>query len=212
MKAAILMLAIFAFVGAGGDLAWGETHDIVRLQDIQVLTFTHGKMTTGRRSSPVQQIKCVGECAQGQFTPSVVQCYNRGGDGRDVQWECKSDMDNCFRFGDVVEVTCEGFDYPEGPHILAGSCALQYTMDLTMEGRIKQEKAGMISFLLLLFIVVLDALGFYAGLNPFQRSWLLNFEGLCIWSYYYVFGFLSIHLWLTLVGITMRIGITIFVL
>jgi len=142
MKAAILMLAIFAFVGAGGDLAWGETHDIVRLQDIQVLTFTHGKMTTGRRSSPVQQIKCVGECAQGQFTPSVVQCYNHGGDGRDVHWECKSDMDNSFRFGDI-EVMCEGFDYPEDPHILAGSCALRYTMDLTMEGRIKQEKAEM---------------------------------------------------------------------
>jgi len=201
MKAAALMLAMFAFVEAGGDLAWGETHDRVWLPDIQVLTLTHGKMTTGRRSSPVKQIKCVGECAQGQFKPSVVQCYNRGGDGRDVQWECKSDMDNSFRFGDV-EVVCEGFDYPEDPHILAGSCALQYTLDLTMEGRIKKEKAEMIANLLALFIVVLDTFGFSAGLNRFQMKWLLNFEGFCICMYLYVFGFLTNHLWLTLFGTT----------
>lgn len=46
--------------------------DSVRLSDIQVLTLYHGKMTAGRRSSPVQQLKCVGGTAGCKaFTPKV---------------------------------------------------------------------------------------------------------------------------------------------
>jgi len=131
MKAATLLLAMFAFVG--GALAWGETHDRVRLQDIQVLTLKHDKMTTGRRSSSVKQLKCVGRSAQCQFTPSVMQCYNRNGEGWDVQFECKGYMDNSFRFGEI-EMMCEGFDYPEDHYIVAGSCFLEFTLDFTMKG------------------------------------------------------------------------------
>jgi hypothetical protein len=32
-------------------------------------------------------------------------------------------MDNAFRFGKVM-VTCEGFDYPDDPYILKGSCGV----------------------------------------------------------------------------------------
>ena len=39
------------------------------------------------------------------------------------QWECKTDMDNAYRFGQV-EVSCEGYDYPEDPYILKGSCGV----------------------------------------------------------------------------------------
>ena len=39
------------------------------------------------------------------------------------QWECKADMDNSYRFG-KVEVYCEGYDYPEDPYILRGSCGV----------------------------------------------------------------------------------------
>ena len=38
------------------------------------------------------------------------------------------------RFGNV-EVVCEGYDYPDDPFILKGSCGLEYTLDYTMEGR-----------------------------------------------------------------------------
>ena len=58
----------------------------------------------------------------------MVQCYNRGSDGLDVQWECKTDMDNKYRFG-KISVSCEGYDYPNDPYILAGSCGLDYTID-----------------------------------------------------------------------------------
>ena len=39
------------------------------------------------------------------------------------QWECKTDMDNNYRFG-TVEVVCEGYDYPDDPYILKGSCGV----------------------------------------------------------------------------------------
>jgi len=113
---------------------WGSNDKKVRLQDVQVLTLHQGKMTTGRRSSPVPQLNCVGGSAKGIFNPQVVQCYNRGWDGMDVQWECKTDLDMDYRLGSV-NVICEGYDYPEDPYILAGSCGLEYTLELTQAGR-----------------------------------------------------------------------------
>ncbi|KAE9546359.1 hypothetical protein FO519_010429, partial [Halicephalobus sp. NKZ332] len=76
-------------------------HSKVRLKDVQTLTLNRGQYTTGRRNSPVPQLKCVGGSAQGQYTPAVVQCYNRGFDGVDVQWECKADMPREYAFGRV---------------------------------------------------------------------------------------------------------------
>ena len=43
-------------------------------------------MTNSRRTHPVPQLQCVGGSAGcSAFTPRVVQCYNRGSDGYDVQ-------------------------------------------------------------------------------------------------------------------------------
>lgn len=50
------------------------------------------------------------------------------------QWECKTDMDNAYRFG-RIEVSCEGYSHPADAHILKGSCGLEYTLELTAEGR-----------------------------------------------------------------------------
>lgn len=50
------------------------------------------------------------------------------------QWECKTDMDNAYRFG-RIEVSCEGYSHPSDPYILKGSCGLEYTLELTEEGR-----------------------------------------------------------------------------
>merc|ERR1712227_659937 len=110
-------------------LASGQMFKKVKLKDVDVLTLYQGKMTNGRRSSPVPQLSCRGGTAGcGAFVPEVVQCYNRGSDGLDVQWECKTDMDNKYRFG-KISVSCEGYDYPDDPYILAGSCGLDYTID-----------------------------------------------------------------------------------
>ncbi|XP_076462438.1 store-operated calcium entry-associated regulatory factor-like [Babylonia areolata] len=138
---AILFLAIVCTTTVAVG-AFGGHPDRVLLSDVSVLTLHKDKMTAGRRSSPVPQLTCVGGTAKGYYMPTRVQCYNRGSDGYDIQWECKADMDNAFRFGSV-EVTCEGYDHPNDPYILKGSCGLEFTLDLTEEGyqRYKQQKS-----------------------------------------------------------------------
>ena len=138
MKTLVLLLAPLLVAGWG----WGEQHQKIRLRDVQVLTLHEGAMTTGRRSSPVPQLSCVGGSGRGRgHEPRVVQCYNRGWDGRDVQWECKADMEGAVRLG-KVEVVCEGYDYPEDDFILAGSCGLEYSLELTKEGRDQDRHTG----------------------------------------------------------------------
>lgn len=121
-------------------IAWGGNEKVL-LKDIDVLTLYNGKMTKGSRSSPVPQLECIGggtaPCST--FKPRVVQCYNRGSDGIDVQWECKTDMDNAYRFGEI-EVSCEGYNYPDDPYVLKGSCGLRYNIDYTMEGHQQDRK------------------------------------------------------------------------
>merc|ERR1711963_930874 len=137
MKSIICVL-LLPLIVAG----WGQKYEKIRLRDVQVLTLRAGEMTTGRRSSPVPQLSCVGGSGAGRgWEPQVVQCYNRGWDGRDVQWECKADMEGTVRFG-KVEVICEGYDYAEDDYILAGSCGLEYTLELTREGKQQNSYSG----------------------------------------------------------------------
>lgn len=117
---------IALFVGPSN--CWGEKK--VKLKDVEVLTLYQGKYTTGRRSSPVPQLQCLGGSAGCYDAPSVVQCYNKGSDGQDVQWECKADMKTSQKFGSI-EVTCEGYDYADDSYILAGSCGLEYRLERT---------------------------------------------------------------------------------
>ncbi|KAF5889462.1 store-operated calcium entry-associated regulatory factor-like isoform X1, partial [Clarias magur] len=45
-----------------------------------------------------------------------------------------------------VEVSCEGYNSPDDPYILKGSCGLEYTLELTAEGRQKQGSSGFSGF------------------------------------------------------------------
>ena len=66
-------------------LGWGS-NDKIKLTDVKALTLHQGKMTNSRRTHPVPQLQCVGgSVGCSAFTPRVVQCYNRGFDGYDVQ-------------------------------------------------------------------------------------------------------------------------------
>ena len=40
-----------------------------------------------------------------------------------------------------MEVICEGYDYPDDPYILKGSCGLEYTLELTKEGHNRQSNS-----------------------------------------------------------------------
>jgi len=114
----------------------------VKLKDVDVLTLYRNKLTNGRRSSPIQQLQCRGGTAGCEaFIPDVVQCYNRGSDGLDIQWECKTEMPVEFKFG-KIQVSCEGYDYPDDPYILAGSCGLEYTIDRTSVNQKKSSYSG----------------------------------------------------------------------
>jgi len=164
--------------------AWGEK-DRVRLEDVEVITLTRGAWTNGRRSSPVPQLACVGGSGRWDFEqPELVQCYNRGTDGRSIQWECKAEMDNSLRFG-KVEVVCEGYDYPDDPYILVGSCGLEYHLELTKEGRERRAASGA---------------GWGGGwVDPsnsktydtdYQGSWLAFFFNICFFFFISIFIFI----------------------
>ena len=120
-------------------MAAGEaTHTRVLLGDIQTLTLKSGESTAGRRSSPIPQLNCVGGngrtlAHRKGALPSVVQCQNQGSDGTDIQWACTAELDAAFRLG-VTDVACEGYEYPNDPYVLTGSCGLEFTIELTPEG------------------------------------------------------------------------------
>ncbi|KAM7286708.1 store-operated calcium entry-associated regulatory factor isoform X1 [Ixodes scapularis] len=107
-----------------------HAHRKVKLSDVKTLTLSHGSYTTGRRSSPIPQLQCVGGSAGCTSLPPTVQCYNKGSDGIDIQWECKADLPKSLKFGHI-EVACEGYDYPDDPYILQGSCGLEYKLERT---------------------------------------------------------------------------------
>ncbi|XP_068448094.1 store-operated calcium entry-associated regulatory factor isoform X4 [Clinocottus analis] len=134
------VIVMLQFLLVGHIKSWD--HGGVLLRDVQALTLYKDRYTTARRSSPVPQLQCVGGSAGCQaYVPEVVQCQNKGWDGVDVQWECKSDMDNAYRFG-RIEVSCEGYSNPADALILKGSCGLEYTLELTEEGRRTSQGRG----------------------------------------------------------------------
>lgn len=61
------------------------------------------------------------------LTHGNFQCQNDGFDGYDVQWTCNANMPDNIEFGDI-EVSCEGFDFPEDPFVLVNSCGLEYSL------------------------------------------------------------------------------------
>lgn len=102
-----------------------DSQEKVLLKDVTALTFYDGRWTNGRRSQGVQQLKCI----KGDEThrPMRVQCTQTGWDGKDAQWACEAQLDDGYDLG-RIEVVCEGYDYPDDPYILTGSCGLEYEL------------------------------------------------------------------------------------
>uniref|UniRef100_A0A0L8GAH6 Store-operated calcium entry-associated regulatory factor n=1 Tax=Octopus bimaculoides TaxID=37653 RepID=A0A0L8GAH6_OCTBM len=105
----------------------------ILLKDVKVISLYQNQMTTARRLTPVPQLKCIGGSAGCQaFVPKQVHCYNKGLDGDNILWDCKTNMDKKYRFGHLA-ISCEGFDYSDDPYILAHSCGLEYTINNGVE-------------------------------------------------------------------------------
>ncbi|TMS32388.1 hypothetical protein L596_000234 [Steinernema carpocapsae] len=153
MKSSIILLALSALL----TTAVCE-HKKVLLTDVRALTLHKGQYTTTRRGSPVEQVKCVGGAAKNAFTLRLVQCYNRGTDGLEVQWQCTADMPTKYVFGQL-SVSCEGYNYPEDPYVLAGSCGLEYKLEYNPEYKgMKAAEDSNPLFYVFLFVIVLFAM------------------------------------------------------
>lgn len=69
-----------------------------------------------------------------------MRCTNQGSDydAEDIQWSCTASLAPEFKLGST-EVICEGFDSPDDPRVLKGSCGVEYRLVLTDKG---EEKYG----------------------------------------------------------------------
>ncbi|RII10071.1 hypothetical protein CUC08_Gglean006061 [Alternaria sp. MG1] len=114
--------------------------DKVKLANIQSLTLRKDQKTSARRVDPIPQLKCIGGSARGLYEPDVMRCKNSGSDydENSIQWTCTASLPEEFKLGST-DVICEGYDYPEDPYILKGSCGVEYRLILTEKG---QEKYG----------------------------------------------------------------------
>jgi len=130
--------ALLAASGAGALRS-----DKVKLSNIQSLTLRKGLQTSARRVDPIPQLKCVGGSARGLYEPEVMRCKNSGSDydENSIQWTCTASLPEEFKLGST-DVICEGYDYPEDPYILKGSCGVEYRLILTERGREKYGKGG----------------------------------------------------------------------
>jgi hypothetical protein len=98
----------------------------VRMNDVKHLVFRDGKLTESRRTSRIPQMQCIGGCYKG-FQPDTIHCGNIGSDGMNPVWKCKTNMPYKYKITDV-DINCEGYDYPDDPYILHGSCAIRYRL------------------------------------------------------------------------------------
>jgi hypothetical protein len=113
-------------------------HQKVLLGDIQSLILHKGQYTNARRTNPIMQLSCIGGSASLRSNEvTTVQCSNMGYDGNDYTWKCQSELPSDLKLGRVT-VSCEGYDYPNDPHVLTGSCGLKYTLDYS-ENRIHYQ-------------------------------------------------------------------------
>lgn len=119
-----MIIITTAFLLTSVNSVSDDNTDKVLLKNVETLTFSNDLVTTGRRSSPVSQMTCTsGPC---HLRPSTVACKNIGISDKDPSWDCKAELSGSKL--SYVEVSCEGYDYPDDPYILVGSCGLIYKL------------------------------------------------------------------------------------
>ncbi|KAF1915530.1 hypothetical protein BDU57DRAFT_530492 [Ampelomyces quisqualis] len=70
-----------------------------------------------------------------------MRCKNAGADydENNIQWTCTASLPEEFKLGST-DVICEGYDFPDDPYILKGSCGVEYRLVLTDKGHEKYGK------------------------------------------------------------------------
>ena len=126
MNKVMKMIIVACFLAFTATFSIAEKHEKIPIKEVTSLLLSRGKMATGRRAAPVPQLNCLSNCRD---SPDTIYCGNAGHDGEDVVWECKSDPPGAV-FRDL-NVQCEGYDYPDDPNILKGSCGIEFRMAST---------------------------------------------------------------------------------
>ncbi|KAK7520932.1 uncharacterized protein IWZ02DRAFT_273293 [Phyllosticta citriasiana] len=138
-----LLSPILLALLASGDAAEAARNpaNSVLLSNVKSLTLRKGLKTTSRRVSPIPQLKCIGGDAKGLYEVDVMRCKNSGADYDDenIQWTCTASLPEEFRLGST-DVICEGYNSPDDPYILKGSCGVEYRLTLTEKGLAKYGK------------------------------------------------------------------------
>lgn len=128
-----VLLVIFVF---GLVCVSAYQTDRILLTSVQSLVFKKNTYAATRRFAydPIPSLKCVGGSAQHESNHiSTIMCTNSGHDGTNVVWKCQTDdISDTYKLG-RTRMICEGYNYPEDPYILAGSCALEYELEYTQK-------------------------------------------------------------------------------
>lgn len=130
-----LLLSFLSLTSAVALRSQKKPSDAVLLNDIQTLTLHAKRQTSARRVSSIPQLRCIGGSARNLYEVDVMRCKNSGTeyDTSDVQWTCTAQLPKEFKLGGT-EVICEGYDSPQDPYVLKGSCGVEYRLVLTEEG------------------------------------------------------------------------------
>ncbi|KAK4165346.1 hypothetical protein QBC43DRAFT_208881 [Cladorrhinum sp. PSN259] len=137
------LLGLTLLFSSPSSVLAARPRDAILLSEVQSLTLHPNSMTTGRRTSPVPQLKCVPANSPICRLPDTqdirtMRCRNAGSSytSQDIQWSCTASMPSTLRL-DTTSVICEGYDSPDDAYVLRGSCGVEYTISLTEEGRHK---------------------------------------------------------------------------
>jgi hypothetical protein len=125
-------LLLFARTAA----AKAKPKNAILLSEVESLTLRADRQTTHRRVSAIPQLKCISSaklCALHKI--DTLRCTNQGSgyDAQDIQWSCAAELPPELKLGST-DVICEGYDGPDDPYVLKGSCGVEYRLALTERG------------------------------------------------------------------------------
>ncbi|KAG7007978.1 hypothetical protein G7Y79_00007g021030 [Physcia stellaris] len=114
----------------------------ILLSNVKTLTLRKDLKTSHRRVSAVPQLKCIGGVCD-LYQVDVLRCKNQGSDydAENIQWTCTSSLPGEIKLG-ATDVICEGFEGPDDPYVLKGSCGVEYRLLLTEKGEERYGRRG----------------------------------------------------------------------
>ncbi|KAL2133879.1 hypothetical protein VTI74DRAFT_1495 [Chaetomium olivicolor] len=133
-----LLLSLLSLSALPTGALAARPKDAILLSEVQSLTLRASAKTSHRRVPPVPQLKCVSPAPLCKLASSVqtMRCTNQGSSytAQDIEWACTASLPRSVSL-DRTEVICEGYGSADDAYVLKGSCGVEYTLQLTEEGR-----------------------------------------------------------------------------